>query len=160
MAPQSPEGSNPGSAFELGDLLARVANWDRAAFARLYDLTHAKLYGIVSRIVRGPDASCDVLQDVYVRLWERAGDYDASRGAPLAWMATIARNRALDEVRRVRPISLEDISGNFEPAAEEVNPLRARQNSEEARALLPWLAGLLAREGRGASSCDWLTPPV
>ena len=55
--------------------------------------------------------------------WERAADFDAARGSPLAWMATIARNRALDEVRHVRPASLEDMPESFEPAAEPIDPL-------------------------------------
>jgi len=127
---------------DLGELLARVALWDRAAFARLYELTRAKLYGVVSRIVKGRDASCDVLQDAYVRIWEHAADYDPSKGSPLAWMATIARNRALDEVRRVRPISLEDMRETSEPAAEEVDPLGDRQHEEETRELLECLETL------------------
>ena len=65
-----------------------------------------------------------------MRIWEKAGDYDVDKGSPIAWMATIARNRALDEIRRVRPVSLEDMPEGFEPAAEEVDPLGARDRSD------------------------------
>ena len=65
-----------------------------------------------------------------MRVWEKAGEFDPGKGSALAWMATIARNRALDEVRRVRPGSLEDQPEGFEPAAEEVDPLGARERSE------------------------------
>ncbi len=82
-------------ASELANLLARVATRDRAAFAALYRATSAKLYGVVSRILPGGEAS-EVLQEVYVKLWERAGEFDPAKGSPLGWMATIARNRALD----------------------------------------------------------------
>jgi RNA polymerase sigma-70 factor (ECF subfamily) len=57
-------------------------------------------------------------------------------------MATIARNRALDEIRRVRPVSLEDMPEGFEPAAEEVDPLGARDRSERLSALMNCLQTL------------------
>ena len=81
-------------------LLRRVAARDKAAFSALYDATSAKLYGVVVRILQRRDLADDILQEVYIRIWERAVDYDAGKGTPIAWMAAIARNRALDEVRR------------------------------------------------------------
>ena len=83
-----------------------------------------------------------MLQETYVRIWEKAGDFDPLKGSPLAWMATIARNRALDEVRRVRPVSLEDQPEGFEPAAEEIDPLAARERSEGLTALVDCLKAL------------------
>ena len=77
-----------------------------------------------------------------MRIWEKAGDYDVDKGSPIAWMATIARNRALDEIRRVRPVSLEDMPEGFEPAAEEVDPLGARDRSERLSALMSCLQTL------------------
>ena len=65
---------------ELADLLRRVAARDSAAFAALYKQTSAKLYGVVARILTRGDASGEVLQEVYVRIWEKAGDYDADKG--------------------------------------------------------------------------------
>ncbi len=143
MRPQTPD-SFPADAgaSELVRLVARVAARDSEAFAKLYKLTHAKFHGVVARILRGGDAAGEALQDAYVRIWERAADYDPLKGSPLAWMATIARNRALDEVRRVRPVSLEDLPEGFEPAAEEIDPLAAREASEQLRALLDCLKGL------------------
>ena len=82
------------------------------------------------------DVAADVLQEAYVRIWEKASDFDPVKGSPLAWMATIARNRALDEVRRVRPGSLEDQPDGFEPAAEDIDPLAARERSEGLTALV------------------------
>ena len=82
------------------------------------------------------------MQEAYVRIWERAADFDAARGSPLAWMATIARNRALDEVRRVRPASLEDLPESFEPTAEPIDPLGARDRSERLTALIACLERL------------------
>ena len=136
------KGAPAGGGDDLADLLRRVAIRDTAAFAALYKLTSAKLYGIVARILTRGDAASDALQEAYVRIWERAGEFDPRKGSPLAWMATIARNRALDEVRRVRPGSLEDQPDGFEPAAEEVNPLAARERSEALAAVLRCLQAL------------------
>src|SRR5271166_6683334 len=126
----------------LADLLRRVAARDEAAFAALYRQTSAKLYGVVARILSKGDVGAEALQEAYVRIWEKAGDFDPAKGSPLAWMATIARNRALDEVRRVRPGSLEDLPESFEPAADEVDPLAARERSEALAALVNCLQAL------------------
>ncbi|HTZ68444.1 MAG TPA: sigma-70 family RNA polymerase sigma factor [Roseiarcus sp.] len=127
---------------DLAGLLSRIAARDAAAFAALYRQTSAKLYGTVARILNRGDAAADVLQEAYVRIWERAGEFDPLKGSPLAWMATIARNRALDEVRRVRPGSLEDQPESFEPAADDVDPLAARARSEELARLMDCLQRL------------------
>ena len=131
-----------GAGDDLTDLLARISARDAAAFAALYKQTSAKLYGVVARILTRGDVASDVLQEIYVRIWEKAGEFDPAKGSPLAWMATIARNRALDEVRRVRPLSLEDQPEGFEPAAEDVDPLATRQRSEGLTALVDCLKAL------------------
>jgi RNA polymerase sigma-70 factor, ECF subfamily len=139
----APGGRAPtGAGDDLGNLLSRIATRDTIAFAALYKQTSAKLYGVVARILTRGDVAADVLQEVYVRVWEKAGDFDPGKGSPLAWMATIARNRALDEVRRVRPVSLEDQPEGFEPAAEEIDPLAARERSEGLTALVDCLKAL------------------
>jgi RNA polymerase sigma-70 factor (ECF subfamily) len=134
--------SVPKAAAELAELMRRVAARDSAAFATLYKLTQAKLHGVVARILTRGDMAGEVLQEVYVRIWEKAGDFDVEKGSPIAWMATIARNRALDEIRRVRPTSLEDLPEGFEPAAEEIDPLGARDRSEKLNALMNCLKSL------------------
>jgi RNA polymerase sigma-70 factor, ECF subfamily len=131
-----------GAGDDLADLLRRAAARDTTAFAALYKQTSAKLYGVVARILNRSDVAADVLQEAYVRIWEKAGEFDPVRGSALAWMATIARNRALDEVRRVRPASLEDQPESFEPAAEEVDPLAARDRSEGLAKLVECLKKL------------------
>jgi RNA polymerase sigma-70 factor, ECF subfamily len=139
----APGGRAPtGASDDLSNLLSRIATRDAAAFAALYKQTNAKLYGVVARILTRGDAAADALQEVYVRIWEKAGEFDPLKGSPLAWMAAIARNRALDEVRRVRPVSLEDQPEGFEPAAEEIDPLAARERSEGLTALVDCLKAL------------------
>jgi RNA polymerase sigma-70 factor (ECF subfamily) len=140
---EAPGGGAPAQARDdLAGLLDRIATRDPAAFAALYKATSAKLYGVVARILPKGDAAADALQEAYVRIWEKASEFDPAKGSPLAWMATIARNRALDEVRRVRPGFLEDMSGSFEPAADEVDPLAARERSEGLATLLSCLLKL------------------
>ena len=139
----APGGRAPtGAGDDLSNLLSRIATRDATAFASLYKQTNAKLYGVVARILTRGDAAADALQEVYVRIWEKAGEFDPVKGSPLAWMATIARNRALDEVRRVRPVSLEDQPEGFEPGAEEIDPLAARERSEGLTALVDCLKAL------------------
>ncbi len=141
-ASQAPSDSpNAGAEGDLVELLRRVGARDSAAFAELYRRTQSKLYGVVARILR-PDQSGEALQEAYVRIWEKAADFDPAKGSPLAWMATIARNRALDEARRVRPASLDDMPDSFEPAAEDIDPLASRDRSERLVALLDCLRGL------------------
>jgi RNA polymerase sigma-70 factor, ECF subfamily len=139
---EAPSGRPAGVGNDLTQLLRRIAGRDAAAFSILYKQTSAKLYGVVARILTRGDVAADVLQEVYVRIWEKAGEFDPVKGSPLAWMATIARNRALDEVRRVRPVSLEDQPEGFEPAAEEIDPLAARERSEGLTALVDCLKAL------------------
>jgi len=139
---EAPSERPAGAGDDLSDLLKRIAARDAAAFSTLYKGTSAKLYGVVARILTRGDVAADVLQEVYVRIWEKAGEFDPVRGSPLAWMATIARNRALDEVRRVRPASLEDQPEGFEPAAEEIDPLATRERSEGLAALVDCLKAL------------------
>jgi RNA polymerase sigma-70 factor (ECF subfamily) len=85
---------------ELEELLHRVGQQDRAAFAILYQRTSAKLNGIVRRILPEMTLADDVLQDVYVRIWRSAAGYEPSRGRPVTWLAAIARNLAIDVRRR------------------------------------------------------------
>jgi len=91
---------NEGGQRELVALMARVAAGDRAAFAALYERTSAKLFSCIRRILINQAAAEDAVQDAYVRIWRRAGDFDASVASPIAWMATIARHAAIDIVRR------------------------------------------------------------
>lgn len=101
---------------ELDDLMKRVAAGDRDAFAKLYAATSAKLYGIVLRILKRRDLTDEVVQEAYVRIWTRAASFDPAKASPITWMAVIARNRALDEVRRDAPAYLEEMPAGFEIA--------------------------------------------
>ncbi|MBB6506411.1 RNA polymerase sigma-70 factor (ECF subfamily) [Sphingomonas endophytica] len=82
--------------------LAMSATGDRQAFSRVYDMTAAKLFGICLRICGERQAAEDVLQEVYLIVWRRAAGYRPERSHPVTWLATIARNRALDWRRSPR----------------------------------------------------------
>ena len=85
---------------ELVALLEAVSRGDRQAFASLYDRTSAKLYGICLRLLGSEAEAQDVLQDVYVIVWEKAGRFDPSKAGAITWLAVLARNRAIDRLRR------------------------------------------------------------
>jgi RNA polymerase sigma-70 factor, ECF subfamily len=93
---------------DLAEFLARMGTGDRTALAPLYQATSLKLFGIVFRILRRRALAEEILQEVYVKIWERASDFDAGRASAITWMATIARNRALDEVRKRGPILMQE----------------------------------------------------
>ena len=130
------------TAQDLVALLARVAAQDREAFAQLYRATSAKLYGIVLRILSRGASAEEVLQDVYVRIWERAGSFDPALASPITWMATIARNRAIDELRRDRAHGVQAIGEDEDFAADPVDPLAGRERSEELQRLMACLGNL------------------
>ncbi len=134
--------SPPRTARDISDLLARVAQKDRAAFSALYKATSAKLYSVISRILTRGATSDEVLQDVYVKIWEKAGTFNPDIASPITWMATIARNRALDEVRRAKPVSFDAMGDDLDIAAEEFDPLGSRERSEDLKRLLECLSGL------------------
>ena len=100
--------ATPTGRGDLVELLRRVALEDRQAFQLLFRATSAKLYGIVFRILRRKDLADEVVQEAYLRIWRRAASFNPKAGSPITWMAVIARNLALDEVRRAQPVSIED----------------------------------------------------
>ena len=88
--------------------MARIGDGDRDALKSLYDATSAKLFGIILRIVIDRSEAEDVLQEVFITVWRKAAEYDPARASPITWLATIARNRAIDRLRALgrRPNAL------------------------------------------------------
>ena len=127
---------------ELVWLLAAVAKGDQAAFERLYGATRAKLYGVLLRILGAPELADDVMQETYLKVWKMAGKFDPTIASPITWMVAIARNRAIDIVRRRADVSVEDSSEAMAVAAEAPPPLARREMTEELRRLLSCLGKL------------------
>ena len=94
---------------QLAAALVRVAGGDRAALRMVYQDTSAKLFGVCLRILKDRSEAEDVLQDVYVTVWRKAATFDPGRASPITWMVAIARNRAIDFVRKRTEISLEEV---------------------------------------------------
>lgn len=84
---------------DLAALLRQVALRDVDAFASFYDLTRARVYGLVTRVLRDPGYSEETTQDIYLQVWRSAANYDPKAGSPLAWLLTVAHRRAVDRVR-------------------------------------------------------------
>jgi len=91
----------PALAVDLEACLRDVADGDRDALGDFYDATNRLVFGMALRILRDRDLAEDVVADVYGQVWRTAGSYDRRRGAPAAWLLTMARSRAID-VRRSR----------------------------------------------------------
>ena len=89
-------------SLDLSRLLARAGLGDRAAFATLYERTSSHLFAVVLRINRDRAQAEDILQEVYVNVWRAARSFDAAQSQPLTWLTSIARNRAIDSLRRAQ----------------------------------------------------------
>lgn len=126
----------------LDQLLAKVAKQDQSAFAELYQATSAKLYSVALRILKSKEAAEDVIQESYVKVWERAADFDRAIASPITWMATIVRNRSLDEVRRrgIRPQA--DVSELDALESDDEHPVEVMGRREDVERLLRCLEGL------------------
>ena len=121
---------------ELVQWLNAVSQGDRAAFEQLYAATRAKLYGVVLRILRRHDLADEVLQEVYLKIWSGAGQFNPGLASPITWMVTIARNRAIDLVRKRAEVSIEEEPKAMDVAADLPNPLARRELTEEVRRLM------------------------
>jgi RNA polymerase sigma-70 factor (ECF subfamily) len=131
----------PVSRQDLVTALEHTARGDRAAFELVYKATSLKLYGIVTRILGRRDLADEVLQEVYIRVWQRAGDFDPTNSSPITWMATIARNLALDEARRKTPRSIEDFPQVLQLPSDD-DPAANHERDEALRRLYACLDGL------------------
>ncbi len=84
----------------LVEVLAEVALQNGPALSELYELTSAKLFGICVHVCRDRVAAEDILQEVYLKIWHRAGQYQPTGNSPISWLAVIARNTAIDWCRK------------------------------------------------------------
>ena len=121
----------------LDSALLSVGEGERAAFEALYQHTAAKLLGVIARILPERQEAEDVLQDVFVTVWRRAGAFDPARGSAMTWLITLAHNRAIDAWRakgrrRSDPIELADSVADPDPDPE------ARAAGADDAARLAW----------------------
>lgn len=141
---------------ELGGLLARSGLGDRQAFAALYERTSGHLFAVVLRIQRDRALAEDLLQDIYVSIWKAAAGFDAAQSQPLTWLTSIARNRAIDSLRRAQAqpqtVSTTREEDDDSPDAVETSadagpgPLELLDRASEARQLSACLEGLTPQQ--------------
>jgi RNA polymerase sigma-70 factor (ECF subfamily) len=141
-------------SLELGRLLSRTGLGDRAAFATLYERSSAHLLGVVLRILRDRAQAEDILQEVYVSVWRAAQSFDAAQSQPLTWLTSIARNRAIDSLRRAQ--AQPQLQTNFSNpdnedadvydtvASDAPGPLDLLSRASDARALASCMEALSA----------------
>lgn len=115
---------------ELATLLGRVGLRDRKAFARLYDLASPKLFSIAIRILRDRPEAEEALQEIFIKVWQRAERYEPEQGGPMAWLAAIARNHAIDVIRARKP-QASDLDEAFDIATPEPGPEASAINASE-----------------------------
>ena len=91
--------ARPQSDAEEAALVREVAGGDERAFASLYDRYSSILFGLLVRILHSRAEAEDVLQEVFLQVWQQARSFDASRGRAFTWLVTLARSRAIDRLR-------------------------------------------------------------
>lgn len=114
----------------IADLLSRVALRDHKALAQLYEKTSAKLFGISLRILNNKADAEDVLQEVFVKIWNKADTFQTGRASAIAWLSMIARNQSIDKLRTRKPgdvdiLEREDIADNT--PSPEANAVRSNE---------------------------------
>lgn len=144
MAP-APDPDPAAARARLTEALVRTGQEDRGALQDVYRLTSAKLFGICLRICRDRAGAEDVLHEIYLIIWRRAGAFDPGRASPITWLATIARNRAIDWVRArgARPSHPVEEAGAVADATPD--PLMIVQRDQDAQRLHDCLDALDAR---------------
>ena len=90
------------SQEEASSLVRRLRARDERALAELYDVLAPWVMGVAYRILRDEDEAEEVVADVFVQVWRHVDQHDAGRGPLVPWVLSIARNRALDALRRRR----------------------------------------------------------
>jgi RNA polymerase sigma-70 factor (ECF subfamily) len=146
---------------QLAAAIRRVADGDRDALRLVYDATGAKLFGVCLRILNDRSEAEDVLQEVYLNVWRKAGAFDEARASPITWLVAIARNRSIDRLRATgaarklsEPIEAADAIHDSAPLA--VETIEA---TEEHARLASCLEELEARQSQAirAAFMDGLT---
>ena len=118
------------SPDQLSQLLKGVAAKDRAAFATLYEATAPKLLGTITRILNNRGWAEEVVHDTYIKIWRKADQFDASKASAITWMVTIARNGAIDKLRK-QPASRKAPEDELEQLASKVPNAQSQVESQQ-----------------------------
>jgi len=127
--------ANPEPRAEDADLLSAIAGGDRVAYTALYRRYAPILFGLVNRILGERGEAEEVLQEVFLQIWKRAGEFDERRGRALYWLSTVARNRALDRRSTLKSRERLAAAAPALPETKRRDPVADASLAEEARHL-------------------------
>lgn len=127
----------------ISELISRVSLRDRAAFDMLYTSTSAKLFGVCLRILGNRTEAEDVLQDIYVKIWNKADRFAVADTSPISWLVAIARNHCIDVLRARKPAAAE-LDQAVDVAEPSPNPEQLAMATGEARRIYDCLGQLEA----------------
>lgn len=105
------DGSAP--VDHAGELLVRAAAGDQSAFARLYDMLSPRVFGLILRVLVDRSQSEEVLQEVFLEVWQSASRFVPNKGQGRSWILTIAHRRAVDRVRSAQASADRDVRAGF-----------------------------------------------
>ena len=126
----------------LVSLLVEVADGNEDALKAVYDATSRKLFGVCLRICTNHECAAEALQDTYLVVWLRAQSFDHQRGSPITWLVAIARNKAIDMVRR-RQGARQEHSNQFDQIPDErPNPEQSLLDDEAGNMVASMLGSL------------------
>lgn len=106
--------------MHLDDLIQQFQQKDKAAFETLYNMYAENICGVINVILKDVERSQELCQDVFVKIWEKSDQYDASKGRFFTWILNIARNTAIDELRskthknQKKNLSMQSLVGIYE----------------------------------------------
>ena len=132
-------------AVDPDDLLVRVARGDEAAFAALYDVLGATVFGMARRVIRDPARAEEVAQEVFLQVWQTAARFDPARGTAKSWVLTLAHRRAVDAVRHDQAATNRENSYDWSPGVDHDQVLETvtiRLEHEQVRRCLEGLTEL------------------
>ena len=128
---------------DLAELLRLSGRGDEAAFARLYDATAARAFGLAVRVVRDPAQAEEVTQEAFLEIWRTASRFDRERGSAVSWVLTLVHRKAVDRVRSAEASTRRDTTYHqSNVAVEHDSTAEAAQASMEARRVRQALGSL------------------
>ncbi len=128
---------------DLGELLKRSGRGDEAAFARLYDATAARAFGLAVRVVRDPAQAEEVTQEAFLEIWRTASRFDPDRGSAVSWVLTLVHRKSVDRVRSAEASTRRDTTYHqSNVTVEHDSTSEAAQASMEARRVRQALGSL------------------
>lgn len=127
----SPEDGARGAGADLTELLRLSSRGDEQAFARLYDATSSRVFGLAVRVVRDPAQAEEVTQEAFLEIWRTASRFDPGRGSAMSWLLTITHRKAVDRVRSAEASTRRDTTYH-----EQNQPVEHDSTAEAAHASL------------------------